>query len=434
MEKLRSSDQFRSAQYHIFYEVWDASKDDLFGDQGVVKTQLKEGSGWKTPKVDDEVLLSLKAEAADGSVVEQRTDLEYVIGSDALGSLARAVDMALIGMKRGEDASLKCSKDYTYSEKPEGVTLSLTLKELYVTKDVSFAQDKSVMKKQVKKGEGYDMPKDGSAVKLSVVAATDGAAAIPGFLAQVLEFPVGNGDVCDALECAVLEMKKGERATVTVAAPALAADAQLGLKDVAADTVVLTVELMEFEKSKSRFSMTEDEMASFSSARKELGTQLFKAGRVALALQRYKKVAELCSNSDSMQKKANKMKAKGLKRVSELNMAACYFHLKDYDEAKKACVLVHRDEKSNVKALFIAHRCLPHPQPGKDRRRALPPAEVRRQRTGGVRSHPREIQLVCGGPGRVSPTRRHGQELKSWLLPQTSSRRTASTLRNTSKD
>ena len=91
----------------MFYEVWDASKDDLFGDQGVVKTQLKEGSGWKTPKVDDEVLLSLKAEAADGSVVEQRTDLEYVIGSDALGSLARAVDMALIGMKRGEDASLK---------------------------------------------------------------------------------------------------------------------------------------------------------------------------------------------------------------------------------------------------------------------------------------------------------------------------------------
>ena len=137
-------------------------------------------------------------------------DLEYVIGSDALGSLARAVDMALIGMKRGEDASLKCSKHYTYSDKPEGVTLSLTLKELYVTKDVSFAQDKSVMKKQVKKGEGYDMPKDGSAVKLSVVAATDGAAAIPGFLAQVLEFPVGNGDVCDALGCAVLEMKKGE--------------------------------------------------------------------------------------------------------------------------------------------------------------------------------------------------------------------------------
>eukprot|EP00913_Durusdinium_trenchii_P008394 g7885.t1 len=25
------------------------SKDDLFGDEGAIKTQLKEGSGWRTP-------------------------------------------------------------------------------------------------------------------------------------------------------------------------------------------------------------------------------------------------------------------------------------------------------------------------------------------------------------------------------------------------
>merc|ERR1719450_1805685 len=50
---------------------WE-SKDDLFGDEGVIKTQLKEGSGWKSPKVGDEVLLSIRAETADGSVVEER--------------------------------------------------------------------------------------------------------------------------------------------------------------------------------------------------------------------------------------------------------------------------------------------------------------------------------------------------------------------------
>merc|ERR1719436_2105208 len=42
-----------------------ASKDDLFGDEGVIKTVVTEGSGWKSPKDGDEVLISLKAVSAD---------------------------------------------------------------------------------------------------------------------------------------------------------------------------------------------------------------------------------------------------------------------------------------------------------------------------------------------------------------------------------
>ena len=56
---------------------------------------------------------------------------------------------------------------------------------------------------------GYDTPKDSASVKLSVEAATDGSVALASFTPKVLEFVVGNGDVCDALECAVTEMKKG---------------------------------------------------------------------------------------------------------------------------------------------------------------------------------------------------------------------------------
>merc|ERR1719162_166709 len=88
------------------------SKEDLFGDEGVIKTQLEEGSGWKSPKDGDEVLMSFKTQAADGSILEERSDFEYTIGSGGLGSIAKACDKALIGMKRGEAASLTCSKDY----------------------------------------------------------------------------------------------------------------------------------------------------------------------------------------------------------------------------------------------------------------------------------------------------------------------------------
>ena len=46
----------------------------------------------------------------------------------------------------------------------------LTLKEIYETKGVSFAKDKSVTKKQVMEGDGYHMPKDGCKATLKTDA------------------------------------------------------------------------------------------------------------------------------------------------------------------------------------------------------------------------------------------------------------------------
>merc|ERR1719414_1866479 len=125
-------------------------------------------------------------------------------------------------MKKGEEAKLTCTKEYAYGdEKPDGAIIEVKLEQLYETKDVSFGKDKSVMKKQVKEGEGWDTPKDSSKVTLKVVATTDGTAALPGFAEKTLEFTAGNGEVCDALECAIAEMNKGERALLTCTAPKL---------------------------------------------------------------------------------------------------------------------------------------------------------------------------------------------------------------------
>merc|ERR1719229_963478 len=81
-----------------------ASKDDLFGDEGVIKTQVKEGSGWKKPKNGDEVLLSMKTETAEGTEIEARADFDYPLGSDVFGSIGTACDKALMGMTKGEEA------------------------------------------------------------------------------------------------------------------------------------------------------------------------------------------------------------------------------------------------------------------------------------------------------------------------------------------
>jgi len=145
--------------------------------------------------------------------------------------------------------------------------------------------------------------------------------------------------------------KKAEKAVVTVMSPALAAEAQLGLKDMVADKVVLTLELTELEKAKDTWSMSEDEKVEFGVARKEIGTGLFKNGRLSLALQRYQKVADLFNYIDNF-KEENKTKAKELKKVCELNKAACYLKLKEFSEAKKSCEAVLKEESQNVKAIY----------------------------------------------------------------------------------
>jgi len=328
------------------------AKDDLFKDGGVIKTEVTEGGGWKRPKEGDEVKMSMKVTAVDGTDIDEKISWDYTICGGALGPLAKAVDEALLGMKRGEVAQLRCSKDYAYGdERPDGAIINLTLEEIYETKDVSFAKDGSVMKKAILLGEGYDTPKDTGKVTLSVESATDGVAPLAGFTPKVLEFVAGGGDVCDALECAVAEMKVGERALVTVTVPSMAAEAQLGLADVAT-TVVFTLELEDFDNPKCAWDYTEEDKVDLGTLRKETAANLFKVGRTHMALHTYKKIVELFEHADSWQEERLKTKAKDLTRVCELNKAACFLRFNDHAGAKVSCNAVLKVRPENVKALY----------------------------------------------------------------------------------
>jgi len=328
-----------------------ASKDDLFGDEGVIKSLVKEGSGWKTPKPGDEVLLSLEVTKEDGSTIAQKTELEYTIGSGSLAACAKACDKALQGMKKGEESTLKCSGEY--ADDLDGVALvTLNLKEIFESKDVSFSNNKTIMKKQVKDGENYTTANLGTKCKLHVESATDGNAPLANFTAKTLEFTAGNGEVCDALEFAVSEMKKGERAVLTVTTPKLAEEKQLGLQNLTSEKVVLTMELQNFEKDKETYEMSSEEKIQYCQARKDAAAALFKSGRLEMALLSYKKVVDTFNYIDSIKEEDLKSKAKELKKLCNLNKAACYLKLEDYVEAKNACNKVIEDDSLNVKALY----------------------------------------------------------------------------------
>eukprot|EP00913_Durusdinium_trenchii_P020840 g19579.t1 len=102
-------------------------------------------------------------------------------------------------------------------------------------------------------------------------------------------------------------MKKGERAVLTVAG---CEEPQLGLKS--SEKVILTLELTSFEKAKDTWDMSEEEKVEYGAARKDVGANLFKAARYQLAMERYKKVADLFSYIDNY-KEENKAKAIELK-------------------------------------------------------------------------------------------------------------------------
>mmetsp|Transcript_119709 Transcript_119709/g.186958 ORF Transcript_119709/g.186958 Transcript_119709/m.186958 type:complete len:590 (+) Transcript_119709:48-1817(+) len=325
------------------------SKDDLFQDGGAIKSVLKEGSGWKKPKQGDEVRINVKVSGKDGNILQEKNGFDYVLGSSELGPIQKAVDKALTEMKKGEEASLACTSEYAG---PDGEKIDLTLVQLYETKDVSFAKNKSLMKKQIVEGEGYDTPKDAAKVKLMVSDATNGTQQLSGFIAKALEFTVGNGEVCDALECAVAEMKLKEKAVLSCFDTLTSKEDKLGLKDVSCDKVVFTLELIEFEKAKDTWDMSEDEKIEFATARKDVGSALFKSARWRMALGRYKKIIDLFNYLDGIKDEAKKAKAKELKKLCELNSAACNLKLQEFSDAQKNCDNVLKEETSNVKALF----------------------------------------------------------------------------------
>lgn len=316
------------------------SKDDLFGDEGAIKTQLKEGSGWRTPNAGNEVLMSICTKASDDSVLEEKIKVEYTLSSGTLGALSKVADKALENMKKGEEVSVKCKKAYFLDSHPDGGTVEITLHEMYDLKDVSFAKDKSLMKKQVREGEGYESPKDAWKVKLTVEVAGK---------SETLDFTAGNGEVCDALEGAVLEMKKGERAILTCSRPNSCTEPRLGLAP--SGETVMVLELVDFEKQKDQWELSEDEKVQRGQDRKEVGSNLFKQGRIELALERYKKVMDLFNYIDNF-KEENKAKAKELKRLCDLNKAACHLKLKQHQDARRCCNNVLKDESENRKALF----------------------------------------------------------------------------------
>ena len=111
------------------------------------------------PKVSEEVCLELKS-LWKGAVVHELKAFEYLVGSESFKGASKIMEQCLLQMKRLECSSVKLQEEIDWGVLGMADEVFVTLKEIYEVKDVSFMKDRSLMKKQIVEGQGYEMPQD----------------------------------------------------------------------------------------------------------------------------------------------------------------------------------------------------------------------------------------------------------------------------------
>lgn len=352
----------------LLFEVellnWTSVK-DICKDGGIMKKVLVEGEGWQNPKDLDEVFVKYEARLEDGTLVYKSDGVEFTVKD---GYFCPALAKAVKTMKKGEKALLTVKPQYGFGEGgkpasrdegavPPNANLQITL-ELVSWKTVSdVANDKKVLKKILKEGEGYERPNDGAVVQVKLIGRLqDGSVFVkkghddePPF-----EFKVDEEQMIDGLDRAVKTMKKGEIAQITIHPDYAfgASESQQELATVPANsTVIYEVEMVSFTKEKESWEMSTAEKIEAAAKKKEEGNALFKAGKYERASKRYETAVKFIEY-DSTFSDEEKKQAKALQITCNLNNAACKLKLKDYKQAEKLCTKVLELDSNNVKALY----------------------------------------------------------------------------------
>ncbi|KDP24694.1 hypothetical protein JCGZ_26469 [Jatropha curcas] len=274
---------------------------DLTGDGGILKKIIKEGEGWATPRDGDKVLVKYEARLENGLLVSKSDqDAEFHVGESYLSP---ALGKAVKTMRRGEKAELavKCSYGFIQNGNEAGIdpsilsdsNLTIQLELVSWRSVIDITGDKKVLKTIVKAGEGFERPNEGSQVKVTYIGKLEDGVVVEkkGTIEEPFEFKTLEGQVNEGLDRAVMSMKRGEDALVTVSAEYLSGH----------DISGMATNCIEYDHS-----FTDDE----------------------------------------------KLVAKGLRLSCNLNNAACKLKLGEYGQASRLCTKVLEQDPNNVKALF----------------------------------------------------------------------------------
>nr|XP_018625121.1 peptidyl-prolyl cis-trans isomerase FKBP65-like isoform X2 [Nicotiana tomentosiformis] len=333
---------------------WNSVR-DITGDGGILKKIIKEGEGWATPKDVDEVLVKYIASSADGKTLSSSDDgVEFSLLD---GYLYPAMTKSVKTMRKGEIAELTVKPAYYFDGVENGMqpNLNLTIHlELISWKTVvDVTGDKKVLKKLIKAGEGYDRPNEGSLVKVVYIGKLqDGTVFERKGLSDEdpFEYVCLEGQFNEGLDRAIMTMRKGEEAIVTISSDYFH-DCQV--KDVlaTADLELYEIKLVDFNKEKPFWKMDTKEKVEACDKIKKDGNVLFKEGKFQCASRKYDQALKFIQFDHSFNSD-EKCQSNTLRLSCYLNNAACKLKIGEHQEASKLCSKVIEYDPCNVKALF----------------------------------------------------------------------------------
>ncbi|KAL8162931.1 hypothetical protein V2J09_014420 [Rumex salicifolius] len=318
---------------------------DITGDGGVMKKIIIEGEGWATPRDGDEVSVQFEARLENGVLVSKsKENTDFFVGD---GSLCPAIHKAVKTMRKGEKAELTVRFSYGYGVYDSGrfgttnlnpnVTIYLELMSCRSVVDVT--GDKKILKKILAPGQGFDNPSEGSIVKVQYIGRLENGSVFDkkGSDEEPFEYTCLQEEVNEGIDRAIMTMKKGEKAQVTM--DHIYGDLKLNSDDT---KIIYDIQLLDFTKEKPFWKMETHEKEE---ARWKCTIQ---SREILASLKEALKYLEFNHSFTDEEKSL----AKNLEASCYLNNAACKLKLEEYNEVSRLCSKVLEQDPSNVKALF----------------------------------------------------------------------------------
>ncbi|CAF3346195.1 unnamed protein product [Rotaria sp. Silwood2] len=292
---------------------------------------------------DDTVFIHYIGTLLDGTVFKNTRDRnEKVSFNFDKGEVIKAWDIGVATMKRGEISRFISKPKYAYGLKGLGDKVG-SADIRYLGKDISDERDQSIVRRILRKGEGFEKPNEDATVQVNLKGTHQGQI----FDERTVTFIAGEGclqNIPLGVECAVFRMTKGERWKLY-----LKSKATQGVEKfhIPSDLPV------EYEEDKF---LSDEQKLKQSEILKQRGDEFVKGGHYELAIKKYKTVynyllsASLRSSSDIEQ-------SRQLKFASQSNLALCYLKLGDYGQCKRACDNALMFDSQNEKCLFRRGQC-----------------------------------------------------------------------------
>lgn len=254
--------------------------------------------------------------------------------------------------------------------------IELTLVSWKKVEDIS--DDGLIVKKTLKKVDGWEKPREGATVMVRYTAkltdgtvfeerlegnervfVTDEGAILKGYVVNCMFCDLE--EVIEGLDKAIMRMNKGETAEIKIASKyAFVEETKFEKATVPAGAdVVYELELVDVGNPENHYDLTVPQKIELARTCKEKGNKAYKEGKYVRAVSKYEaaiRPIEYDNNFDeALKKEANEMK-----RTIWLNIAAVSLKQDEYLKVITNCGKVLDADPNNVKALFRRSQAYMH--------------------------------------------------------------------------